>query len=265
MKCPSCRSMNILVRKAKTKLGYRQFSCHSCGQYFNDRCGTPFNFIHYPTDIVMLVIYHDTRYKLSLVDVTELMMIRGFSLSHETVRLWVQRFGKEISVKIRKNRWQNVGRKWHIDVTYVFLENRWCYLYRAIDKTGALIDVYLSDTRDTQAAKRFFKQCVKTTGITPAQITTDKEPALATAIKEVFGKETKHRDVKYMNNVMEQSHRGIKSRWRARKGSSNTWNAMIFCHVFEEFQNLFRRKNKPLSQHRRIMASKFNNYLQLTA
>jgi len=74
MKCPTCSSINVLARKTKTKLGYRQFNCRSYRQYFNERTGTSFNFIHYPTDIVMLVIYHYTRYKLSLVDVTELII-----------------------------------------------------------------------------------------------------------------------------------------------------------------------------------------------
>lgn len=265
MNCLNCESHNILTRRTRTNLGYEQYHCRCCGQYFNERSGTAFNFIHYPTDIVMLVVLHYVRYKLSLVDVTELMMLRGFSLSHETVRLWTQQFGADISTKIRKSRWQNVGSQWHMDVTYVFLENRWCYLYRAIDSSRALVDVYLSDTRDAKAAIHFFKQCAKTTGIKPTHITTDKEPALACAIKHVFGQSTKHRDSKYLNNVMEQSHRGIKSRLRARKSSKNTWSAMIFCHVAEEFRELFRTNRAPLSQHRKLFAYKFTEYLELAA
>ena len=46
-----------------------------------------------------------------------------------------------------------------------------------------------------------------------AQITTDKEPAFPNAINKAFGDDVKHCDSKYMNNVMEQSHRGIKSRY----------------------------------------------------
>ncbi len=129
-----------------------------------------------------------------------------------------------------------------MDVTYVFLENRWCYLYRAIDKAENLVDVYLRDMRDMKAAIRFFEQCQKTTGVTPSQITTDKEPALAIGIKSVFGDETNHRTSKYMNNVMEQSHRGIKSRLQAREGTKNTWCAMIFCRIFEECQDFFAVK-----------------------
>ena len=62
----------------------------------------------------------------------------------------------------------------------------WCYLYRAIDKAGNLVDSYLSDIRDQVAAEKFFRQAVKTTGVIPSQITTDKEKALKPAIKNVF-------------------------------------------------------------------------------
>jgi transposase-like protein len=55
--------------------------------------------------------------------------------------------------------------------TLLEVEGRWCYLYRAIDKEGNLIDVYLSDVRDRSAAEKSFMQSQKTTGITPTQIT----------------------------------------------------------------------------------------------
>jgi len=134
MNCTTCQSSNTLERSTKTSLGYKQYQCRNCTKYFNERTGTAFNYVQYPTDVVMLVVFFYTRYKLSLVDVSEIMMLRGLSISHETVRAWVQAFGTEISLKIRGNRCKNVSDKWHMDVTYLFLENRWCYLYRAIDK-----------------------------------------------------------------------------------------------------------------------------------
>ena len=66
------------------------------------------------------------------------------------------------------------------------IAGNWCYLYRAIDREGNLVDVYLSDTRDQVAAENFFKQAQVTTNITPIQITTDKEPALYAAIENIF-------------------------------------------------------------------------------
>lgn len=152
-------------------------------------------------------------------------------------------FGVELGIKLRQSRQGQVGKKWHADATYVKIEGRWCYLYRAMDKQGNLVDVYLSE------------QCHQTTGTVPDQLTTDKEPALYPAVKHVFGNDTKHRDVKYKNNLMEQDHRGIKSRYKVMKGFKNVFCALIFCTAFEELRQLFRMKNKTPTERRRNIPS----------
>ena len=91
---------------------------------------------------------------------------------------WVQTFGVELGLKLRSRRKGKAGEKWHVDATYLKIEGRWCYFYRAIDKDGNLVDVYLSDVRDQAAAEVFFEQAQNTTGITPEQITTDKESSI---------------------------------------------------------------------------------------
>jgi len=105
-------------------------------------------------------------------------------------------------MKLRAGRYKQNTDKWHVDATYLRVEGRWCYFYRAIDKEGDLVDVYLSDRRDQATAEEFFKQTAKTSGIYPEQITTDKEAALYPAIDSVFGDYTTHRDYKYMNNCL---------------------------------------------------------------
>jgi transposase-like protein len=96
----------------------------------------------------MLAVHYYYRFKVSLDDVVELMAMRGFHLSHQTVQNWVHRFGPELGMKLRKRRYKQAGDKWHVDATYLRVEGRWVYFYRAIDKEGNLIDVYLSDVRD---------------------------------------------------------------------------------------------------------------------
>lgn len=49
---------------------------------------------------------------------TEIMALRGIIIGHETVRQWAQRFGVDMGIKFRACRWKNVGKKWHIDITY---------------------------------------------------------------------------------------------------------------------------------------------------
>ena len=86
----------------------------------------------------MLAVHYYYRFKVSLNDVVELMAIRGFSLSHQTIHNWVQTFGVELGLKLRCRRKGMSGKKWHVDATYIKVEGRWCYLYRAIDKEGNL-------------------------------------------------------------------------------------------------------------------------------
>ncbi len=63
-----------------------------------------------------------------------------------------------------------------------------------------------------------------------------------------------------MNNVMEQSHRAIKSRYRPMKGFQDSWCAMIFCTVFEEIKQFFRMRNKTQSQQRHGFAPRFQEF-----
>ena len=191
------------------------------------------------------------------------MALRGFSLSHQAVHSWAQTFGVTLGRKCRAKRKGKVGKKWHVDATYLKIEGRWCYFYRAIDKEGNLVDVYLSDVRDQASAEAFFNQAQETTGVIPEQITTDKEPALYPAIRNTFRKNTKHRDSKYKNNIIEQHHRGIKSRYRPMKSFKNIFCALVFCTAFEEIQQLFRMKNKTRSERRQLLAPKFQEMQKL--
>jgi len=268
MNCPHCQSKFTQKLNQKTTLGYNQHRCLSCNKQFNERTGTQLNFIEYPAEVVMMAVHYYYRFKVSLDDVVELMVMRGFHLSHQTVHNWVQIFGVELGMKLRNSRKGKAGKKWNADATYVCIKGHWCYLYRAIDKEGNLVDVYLSDVRDQAAAEAFFKQAIKTTGIIPEEITTDKEPALYPAIKNVFGDNTKHRDSKYMNNCAEQSHRGIKSRYKVMKGFKNPFSTLIFCTVFEEIRQYFRMKNKTRGERRSLISSRikgFNKLLTITS
>ena len=211
----------------------------------------------------MITVFYYYRFKLSLDDVVVLMAMRNIYLSHQTVANWVQRFGVDIGMKMRKHRYKQCSDRWHADTTYIKVQGRWCYLYRAIDKEGNLIDVYLSDVRDQEAAEAFFTQAAKTSGIYPDIITTDKEATLYPAIADTLGDYTDHRDNKFMNNRLEQDHRGPKSRIDVMKSFKNIFNAQIFCTAYEEIRQFFRMKNKTRGDKRRLFASKFQEFNKL--
>jgi putative transposase len=71
-----------------------------------------------------------------------------------------------------------VGASWYVDETYVQVQGRWCYFYRAIDRDGNLVDVWLSDTRNLAAAETFFRSAWMVTGLTLDRVTTDGHDGL---------------------------------------------------------------------------------------
>jgi putative transposase len=122
MGCPHCSSQNTRQLDKKTHLGYQLYHCSSCCKQYNERTGSKLNFIEYMTEIVMLAVYYYYRFKVSLDDVVELMALRGFSLSHQTVHNWVQTFAVTLGRKCRVKRQGKSGNKWHVDATYLKVE-----------------------------------------------------------------------------------------------------------------------------------------------
>ena len=177
MTCPHCRSRATSRRLRRTELGYRRFQCRTCRRRFNERTGTRFNEIRFPSDVVMLAVLWRLRYKLSLRDVAEMLLERGYQVTHETVRTWEASFAPLLSERLRAKRRGRIGSSWHIDETYVKVAGRWCYLYRAIDGDGQLIDSMLSEHRDKHAARRFFRGLVDVAEARPLRVTTDRHPA----------------------------------------------------------------------------------------
>src|SRR5689334_791911 len=170
MNCPHCKSTATTQLVSKTSLGYCTFRCSECARKFNERTGTAYNHLQFPTDVVMLVVLWRLRYKLSLRDLAEMFLVRGFEFTHETVRDTGSPPGREarfaplITEQLRTRRRGKAGRSWHRDETYVEVGGRWCYLYRAIDRDGNLVDSMLSEHRDIASAKRFFTQAREVVG-----------------------------------------------------------------------------------------------------
>ncbi|MGF7212429.1 transposase-like protein [Skermanella aerolata] len=73
-----------------------------------------------------------------------MFLIRGIVLTHEAVRDWETKLAPMMAEDLRKRRIGKASRCWHVDETYLKVAGEWCYLYRAIDRDGNLVDVYLS-------------------------------------------------------------------------------------------------------------------------
>lgn len=221
MDCVDCGSVAVTERPECTAQGYRRFRCRDCGRQFNERSVGLLNRAQYPSDVIALVVLWRLRYRLTLRDLSEMFLQRGIVFSYEAVREWEVKLAPVLAGELRRRRWGKDGsrsRQWHVDETYLKVRGRWCYLYRAIDRDGNLVDTLLSERRDMAAAQAFFRSAKSVTGITPDQVTTDGHGSYPRAIGSTLGQRVVHRTSAYKNNRLEQDHRGVKGRIRCMRG-----------------------------------------------
>jgi len=243
MRCPHCESSDTGERRERTELGYRRFRCRGCRREFNERTGTRFNHLQYPTDVVCLVVLWRVRYKLSLRDLPEMFLERGLVFTHEAVREWEAQLTPQLSETLRKHRRGRIGPSWYVDETFIKVKGRSVYLYRAIDHDGYLVDVRLSEKRDKAAAEAFFRSAHMVTGCVPERVTSDGHDAYPGALKAVLGEAVRHRTNRYVNNHLEQDHRGIKQRIRPMGGFKSVESAKRFCCAHDEVRNFLRPRS----------------------
>src|SRR3954447_25484471 len=244
MGCIGCGSKAVTERPERTAQGYRRFRCRACGKQFNERSGTLLNRTQYPSDVIALVVLWRLRYKLSLRDLPEMLALRGIVFSHEAVREWEAKLTPALAEDLRRRRRGKAGRSWYVDETYIKVDGRWCYLYRAIDRTGTLVDVLFSEYRDMKAARAFFRSAKAVTGLAPDRVTTDGHDSYPRAIRTELGKVVRHRTSRYLNNRLEQDHRGLKGRYRPMRGFKCPRSAARFCRGHDELRDFLRPRSR---------------------
>jgi putative transposase len=102
MTCAHGASTASTERAERTELGYHGFRCRDCQREFNERTGTPFNRLHYPTDLICLVVFRRFRYTWSLRNLAEMFPQRGMIFTHEAVRRWETKLTPHLMEALRK-------------------------------------------------------------------------------------------------------------------------------------------------------------------
>jgi transposase-like protein len=171
---------------------------------------------HFDREVIVLCVRWYLRFKLDYRDLVEMMAERGLPLAHTTIMRWVRHYAPEFE-RSWKRFARPAGSSWRVDETYVKIRGKWVYLYRAVDGAGQTVDFRLSGKRDVGAAKAFFRKAMKTQGSAPRTITLDGYAASHRAARQLkadgqLPAETKVRSSKYLNNLIEQDHRGVKLR-----------------------------------------------------
>jgi transposase-like protein len=204
------------------------------------------------------------RFSLSYRDLEEMMMIRGAKIDHATLQRWVRRFVRLIDERVRQRK-KPVRGSWRMDETYIKLNGKWVYLYRAVDKEGNTVDFLLRAKRDAVAAKAFFKKAFKENG-RPDKVTMDKSGSNKAALDQLNeegadDKKIEIRQIKYLNNIIEQDHRFIKKRTRPTLGFKNFYSAKETISGIENIRMI--QKGQILGQ--KASQSSFLNFVNLMA
>ncbi len=191
----------------------------------------------FPREVISVAVRWYLRYDLSYRDVEELLAERGVNVDHVIIYRWVQRFTPEFVEAARTCR-RVPGDRWFVDETYVKVNGRWTYLYRAIDQFGQVIDVWLSARRDLTAARAFFHSAL-TIGVVPVEVTTDRAPAYPRMVDELIPAAL-HDTEQYGNNRVEADHGRLKARIRPMRGLKTFRSARILATGHAFVQNLRR-------------------------
>ena len=165
----------------------------------------------FPKEIILVCIRWYAAYVLSYRNLEEMMGERGVCVDHSMISRWAIRF-LPLLEKIFRRRKRPVGSSWRMDETYIKVRGQWKYLYRAVDKERNTIDFLLRAKRDKAAATAFFQKAIRQNG-EPEKVTMDKSGANKAAMDGLNqGREVPFviRQIKYLNNIVEQDHRGIK-------------------------------------------------------
>lgn len=174
-----------------------------------------FKWRHFQAEIILLNVRWYCRYALSYRDLEEMMQERGVEVDHSTINRWVLKYAPELDKRIRPHL-QSTNDSWKVDETYIKVKGQWKYLYRAVDSLGNTLDFLLSAKRDATAAERFLRKTLNAAHTQdPRIINVDKNAAYPPAVDHLKADEqlpqtTQLRQVKYLNNLVEQDHRFIK-------------------------------------------------------
>ncbi|KEK21893.1 IS6 family transposase [Bacillus gaemokensis] len=225
-----------------------------------------FKWKHYQPDIILLTVRWYLRYNLSFRDLVEMMEERGLSISHTTIMRWVHQYGPELDKRIRRHLKQT-NDSWRVDETYIKVKGQWMYLYRAVDSDTS-IDFFLSKTRDAKAAKRFLKKALAFSHVArPRVITVDKNPAYPVSIQELKNEKkmpegTRVRQIKYLNNIVDQDHRFIKKRVRCMLGFKSYKTAISILSGIEAMHMIKKRQinleNQSVQKQKKFIHQVFN-------
>ena len=172
------------------------------------------------------------------------MAERGIDISHETVRFWWNRFGPMFAAEIRKRRVAHMRGypqwRWHLDEVFVKVNGKLCYLWRAVDHEGEVLEAVATAKRDKAAALKLLKRVMRKYALAKI-IVTDGLRAYSAAMKEV-GVADRQEVGPRLNNRAENSHQPFRRRERAMQRFRSPKTLRKFSSVHAQVHNQFNQE-----------------------
>ena len=235
MRCQRCQGERF-TKEGRDREGRPVYRCSSCRRRRAEQSTSAFAGYRFPPGVIALAVRWYLRFRLPYADVAELLAERGVHVDPSTIYDWVQHFAPLYQEAARAYRHAPRG-AWSIDETYIKVAGVPCYVFRAIDELGQVIDVFVSPTRDTAAAPAFLRRAMRVTDMRPFTVTTDKAaiypPALAAVlpgVEHVAGKAAQQR--------IERDHGHLKGRYGPMRGFKQARSAQVVCAGHGFLRNL---------------------------
>jgi len=218
----------------------------------------------FPAEVIRHAVWLYHVFSLSLRDVELLLAERGITVTHESIRRWVLRFGADFAGRLRKRR-PRPGDTWHLDEVFLRIGGELHYLWRAVDQHGVVLDILVQARRNASAAKRFFKRLLSGLRYKPKRLVTDGLRSYGVAHREVMP-EVRHRVSRYLNNRAENSHRPTRRRERQMQRFKSSEQAQRFLSAHGMIYGHFRPRRHLMTaaQHRRARAKAFRIWREET-
>jgi putative transposase len=215
----------------------------------------------------MLVRWY-LAYPLSYRDIEELALERRLKVDHSSINRWVMKYAPLLKKAFRKRHKRPVGVSWRMDETYLKVKGQWVDWYRAVDKEGDTVDFMLSEKRDEPVARAFFEKAIGSSGV-PDKVTMDKSGANKAGIDSInlqlallfimsgLFLQINVRQVKYLNNIVEQDHRLIKKITKPMKGfkAFHSASGIELHHMLRKGQHIQSEKQTIFEQFYGLAAS----------
>jgi putative transposase len=210
----------------------------------------PFRYFNSSPEVIRLVVMMYVKYPLSLRNVEDLLSERGIDISHETVRFWWNRFGPVFAAEIRKTQMAHMRGyrqwRWHLDEVFVKINGRLCYLWRAVDHEGEVLESVVTAKRDKAAALKFLKRIMKKYGRSQT-VVTDGLCSYHAAMKEL-GMADRHEVGRRLNNRAENSHQPFRRRERAMQRFRSMKTLQKFSSIHAQVHNHFNQERHLVSR-----------------